>query len=33
VADLGTRELWLAFFEDTEGNVAAISSEKQKVKP
>ena len=27
VADLGERELWLAFFRDSEGNVMALSSE------
>lgn len=27
VADLGTRELWLAFFEDPDGNVMALMSE------
>lgn len=27
VADLGDRELWLAFFRDSEGNVLALMSE------
>jgi methylmalonyl-CoA/ethylmalonyl-CoA epimerase len=27
VADLGTRELWLAFFRDTESNVLSLMSE------
>jgi methylmalonyl-CoA/ethylmalonyl-CoA epimerase len=27
VADLGDRELWLAFFHDSEGNVMALMSE------
>jgi methylmalonyl-CoA/ethylmalonyl-CoA epimerase len=27
VADLGTRELWLAFFKDTESNMLALMSE------
>lgn len=30
VADLGERELWMAFFEDGEGNVAAAIEEKPK---
>ncbi len=30
VADLGTRELWLSFFNDSEGNVGAIMSERPK---
>ena len=30
VADLGTRVLWLAFFEDGEGNVLALMEEKAK---
>ena len=29
VAVVGAKELWLAFFEDTEGNVMALSGEKQ----
>ena len=29
VAVVGERELWLAFFEDTEGNVMALSAEKR----
>jgi len=29
VAVMGTHELWLAFFEDTEGNVMALSGEKR----
>lgn len=28
VAELGDREVWMAFFEDTEGNTLAITSEK-----
>jgi hypothetical protein len=27
VADLGDRDLWLAFFRDSEGNVMALMSE------
>jgi methylmalonyl-CoA/ethylmalonyl-CoA epimerase len=27
VADLGSRELWMAFFKDTEGNTLALMSE------
>jgi methylmalonyl-CoA/ethylmalonyl-CoA epimerase len=30
VADLGDRELWLAFFEDGEGNLLALVSEPRK---
>jgi methylmalonyl-CoA/ethylmalonyl-CoA epimerase len=30
VADLGTRELWLAFFHDSEGNTLALMSERPK---
>jgi methylmalonyl-CoA/ethylmalonyl-CoA epimerase len=30
VADLGDRELWLAFFRDSEGNVMALMSEVRK---
>lgn len=33
VADLGDRELWLAFFRDSEGNVLALMSEPAKVAP
>jgi methylmalonyl-CoA/ethylmalonyl-CoA epimerase len=32
VADLGTRELWLAFFKDTESNMLALMSEIPKAK-
>jgi len=28
VAELGDVEIWMAFFEDTEGNTLAITSEK-----
>jgi methylmalonyl-CoA/ethylmalonyl-CoA epimerase len=28
VAELGEVEIWMAFFEDTEGNTLAITSEK-----
>jgi methylmalonyl-CoA/ethylmalonyl-CoA epimerase len=28
VADLGDRDLWLAFFRDSEGNVMALMEEK-----
>ena len=28
VAELGTVEVWMAFFEDTEGNTLALTSEK-----
>jgi methylmalonyl-CoA/ethylmalonyl-CoA epimerase len=30
VAPLGERELWLSFFEDSEGNVLALSAERPK---
>ena len=30
VAPLGDNDLWMAFFEDTEGNVLAITSEKRR---
>lgn len=33
VAPLGDRELWLAFFEDSEGNVMALSCEKAATPP
>lgn len=28
VADLGTKEVWMAFFKDSEGNTAAITEER-----
>jgi methylmalonyl-CoA/ethylmalonyl-CoA epimerase len=27
IADIGDRELWMAFFRDSEGNVMALMSE------
>lgn len=30
VADLGTREVWMTFFDDGEGNVMALTSEVEK---
>lgn len=33
VADLGDRELWLAFFRDSEGNLMALMSEPLKPPP
>ncbi len=33
IAELGDVEIWMAFFEDTEGNTLAITSEKPLVRP
>jgi len=33
IAELGEVEIWMAFFEDTEGNTLAITSEKPVARP
>jgi methylmalonyl-CoA/ethylmalonyl-CoA epimerase len=33
IAELGDVEIWMAFFEDTEGNTLAITSEKPVTRP